>query len=274
MGNIEAALKDFRSGVRYLEEAEDAHSLATAWSLISMCYEKQQNVDAAIFYTRKSLQLAKATSNQPTLLEAAKRLAALYASTSRLDSAYIYEKLASHTDSTINNTKKTAKIELLKYEEQVRQKGLADQREATAKKKVEAFQKWIIVGLITTLFIALIILGRRKKHPKAIGALSFVVLLLAFEFITFIIHPIVDRITDHKPIYMVPILAIVAAIIGPLHHRFSYWLKQKLGNKEFQHHPEKKTGTIDQPEQPLVDRMEAQHEINVKSNSGKHPQET
>ena len=228
------AMSDFHSGIYYMEKAEDDHSLATAWYSLSLCFDKTKKPDSAIYYANKSVAMAKSTLNYPTLLDAATHLSKLYAAAKKLDSAYVYEKLASQTDNIINNNKAAAKIEQLKYQELARQQRNLAIQEAKARSRIENIQKVMIVGFIVTLFILIAILSRRRINKKAMQALSFLSLLLAFEFITFIIHPIIEDVTHHNPIYMVLILAGVAGILGPLHHRLTHWFQHKLGHK----HPE------------------------------------
>ena len=57
------------------------------------------------------------------------------------------------------------------------------------------------------------------------GVLS---LLLAFEFITLLIHPLIEKFTNHAPVLELIILVVLAAILIPLHHQLTRWLKAKL----------------------------------------------
>lgn len=53
-------------------------------------------------------------------------------------------------------------------------------------------------------------------------------LLMLFEFISLFLHPYIEALTHHTPIYMLLILVGIAAIILPLHHKLEHLVKEKL----------------------------------------------
>lgn len=236
---IEEALKDLRSGIYYMKEIDDNYNLASAWSSLAQCFGKLKNSDSLEFYAKKAIEMGDSTSNYGIVLEAASELSKHYAATGNYSSYYVYKELAAKNDSIINDNRQTARIEQLKVQEQIRQDGIVAKKLEAAELRSQNIQKGIIIGLIITLFIALLIFSQKNIHPRAIEALSVIVLLLVFEFITLIIHPYVEKLTHHNPIYMLMILAGVAAFLGPLHHRLTHLLKHKLVHKH--HHSHKKT---------------------------------
>ena len=246
-GRFEEALREIREGIYYLTAFEDNHSLSMAWSTYALCFKKLKKIDSFEFYSKKAIEMGNATSNHAAVLEAANELAKHYAAVQNYPAYYQYKELATTKDSIINSNKRTARIEQLKKQEEIRQVKKIAQETAAAKARIHTVQKVVIVGFIVTLFIAMIILTKRKANPKAIKALSFICLLLVFEFITFIIHPYIDKLTDHEPIYMVLILAIVAGLLGQLHHKLAHWLEKKLIHKKVSRNPQE-TETPEQTE--------------------------
>ena len=236
----EEALKDLRSGIYYMKEIDDNYSLATAWYTLALCFSKLNNTDSMVFYAKKAIEMGDSTSNYVTVLDAANQLSKHYSAIGNYSSYYIYKELAAKKDSIINDNRQTARIEQLKVQEQMRQDGIAARKIERAELRSQNIQKGIIIGLIITLFIALLVFSQKNVHPRAIEALSVIVLLLAFEFITLIIHPYVEKLTHHNPIYMLMILAGVAAVLGPLHHRLTHLLKHRLTHKRHHHHSHKK----------------------------------
>ena len=237
---IEEALKDLRSGIYYMKEIQDDYSLATAWFSLALCFNKLNKTDSMVFYTKKAIEIGDSTSNHAAVLDAANLLSKYYSAKGNFSTYHIYKELAAKKDSIINDNKRTARIEQLKLQEEIRQEGIVAKNLELAELRSQNIQKGIIIGLIITLFIALLIFSQKNIHPRAIEALSVIVLLLAFEFITLIIHPYVEKLTHHNPIYMLMILAGVAAILGPLHHRLTHLLKHKLVHKHHHHHSHKK----------------------------------
>lgn len=68
-------------------------------------------------------------------------------------------------------------------------------------------------------------------NARFIIFLGAVALLLFFEFINLLLHPFLENITHHSPALMLGALAIIAAILVPLHHRLEKWIKVKLVEK-------------------------------------------
>ncbi|HRH70445.1 MAG TPA: hypothetical protein PLB89_13135, partial [Flavobacteriales bacterium] len=66
---------------------------------------------------------------------------------------------------------------------------------------------------------------------KAIKNLSLIALLLFFEFINLLLHPLLDRITDHSPILMLLCMAAIAGLLIPMHHRMEHWITNMLASK-------------------------------------------
>jgi len=62
-------------------------------------------------------------------------------------------------------------------------------------------------------------------------------LLLVFEFITLFIHPFVQRISNHLPVLELGILVALAAVLVPLHHKMTHWLREKLAHIAQHHQP-------------------------------------
>ena len=52
-----------------------------------------------------------------------------------------------------------------------------------------------------------------------------------FEFITVFIHPYLEKVTNHTPIYILLISVGVALLLAPLDHRLTDWVKVKLAKK-------------------------------------------
>lgn len=251
-GRFEEAVREIRGGIQYMTAVEDNHSLSMAWSTYALCFKELGKIDSFEFYAKKAIEMGNSTSNHAAVLEASNELAKHYAAVQNYPAYYQYKELATTKDSIINSNKRTARIEQLKKQEEIRQVKKIAQETAEAKARIHTVQKVVIVGFIVTLFIALIISTKKKANQKAIKALSFICLLLVFEFITFIIHPYIDKLTDHEPIYMVLILAIVAGLLGQLHHKLAHWLEEKLIHKR-KHHPLHKKGQP-VPAEPIAHR--------------------
>ena len=61
--------------------------------------------------------------------------------------------------------------------------------------------------------------------------LSVVVLLMVFEFINLLIHPFLEKVTNHTPALMLLELVAIATLIVPLHHKLEHLSINKLVEK-------------------------------------------
>ena len=62
----------------------------------------------------------------------------------------------------------------------------------------------------------------------ALKYLGLLGLLLLFEFIAIFVHPYIDELTGHQPVWMLIILVMIAAVLVPLHHKMEHWVKEHL----------------------------------------------
>ena len=74
-------------------------------------------------------------------------------------------------------------------------------------------------------------LSRYKASKSTAKFLGVVALLLVFEFVSLLIHPKIEKLTNHNQVYMLLILLLVASLLVPLHHKLESWIKQKLDHK-------------------------------------------
>ena len=83
-----------------------------------------------------------------------------------------------------------------------------------------------ILGIFLLIFSRTAVVG-----AKAIRNLSLIALLLFFEFINLLLHPFLDRVTNHSPLLMLLCMAAIAGLLIPLHHRMEHWITNMLVSK-------------------------------------------
>jgi uncharacterized membrane protein (DUF106 family) len=114
---------------------------------------------------------------------------------------------------------------------------LKEQEDAKLKaEKVAArshnIQFGIIALIVITLGIFLLIFSRTSiVGAKAIKNLSLIALLLFFEFINLLVHPMLGEITHHSPLLMLLCMAAIAGLLIPLHHRMEKLITDVLVSK-------------------------------------------
>jgi NADH:ubiquinone oxidoreductase subunit 3 (subunit A) len=61
--------------------------------------------------------------------------------------------------------------------------------------------------------------------------LGVLALLIVFEFINLLLHPLLGNLTHHSPLLMLAGMVCIAALIIPVHHRLEKFVTHKLIEK-------------------------------------------
>ena len=155
-------------------------------------------------------------------------LSELYKKENKIDSAFVYHQIMYNLRDSLQSIEKVKRLESITIEEQLRQKEIAEQLEQDKKEMREKLQLLFIGIMIPAFFLLSIYLSKKKVHRKIIEYSGIVSLLLLFEYITLLIHPLVAEKTNHSPFLEIIILVLIASIITPLHHRIEHWLMNRL----------------------------------------------
>ena len=156
----------------------------------------------------------------------------LFDKLNQTDSAYYYSKVESGIRELIFNQDNQNTIQALAFKEQLRN------IEDKAKKNEEALQRkqniqysLIALGIITLLILYLLLSRSFITNTKLIEFFGVVALLIVFEFLNLLLHPFLERITNHSPVLMLLALVCIAALLVPLHHKVEKWATAKLVEK-------------------------------------------
>ncbi|MBL0035039.1 MAG: hypothetical protein IPP26_04565 [Flavobacteriales bacterium] len=187
---------------------------------------------AAIADGRRAMRVSSEGGNLEGQVGASDLLRRAYKAMGHADSAYHYFELrVMYADSLINATN------LNKLQNMALAQELKEQEDAKLKSEEVAarsrnIQFGIIALIVITLGIFLLVFSRTAVvGAKAIKNLSLIALLLFFEFINLLLHPFLDRITNHSPILMLLCMAAIAGLLIPLHHRMEKLITNMLVSK-------------------------------------------
>ena len=170
--------------------------------------------------------------NSPvSLADITKQLSSLFKRSGRLDSAFVYQEMAMNAKDSLNSQEKEKKIQMLTFNEQLRQTEIAEQERKSIETRKRNLEFSGIAIFIPTFFFLVLLLGKRKVRSRTIEFLGILSLLFLFEFIVLFIHPYIGHWTHESPIWMLLILVIIAVVLVPLHHRLEKWMKEKLTTK-------------------------------------------
>jgi hypothetical protein len=130
---------------------------------------------------------------------------------------------------------KTRNMEAMSFREQMRQQELAAEKIKAIDERKQNIQFALIAfGIISFIIIFLLLSRSLITNTKMIEFLGVVALLIVFEFLNLLLHPFLERVTNHSPVLMLLALVCIAALLVPLHHKVEKWATAKLVEKNKQ----------------------------------------
>jgi tetratricopeptide (TPR) repeat protein len=238
-GNIDLAISFFRTGIPVMSEINDKQFLSNTYHGMSQAYQRKQENDSAIYYGRLALISAAEGKFLKEELNADTLLSRLFEVQKNSDSALHYLKLGRNIADSISNEEKIREVQNLHIAVQLHQEELKRAKKEWSNK----MQLLAITIFLVVFFITLLIISRRKTKPRVLEYIGIVGLLVLFEFITVFIHPYLEKVTNHTPIYILLISVGVALLLAPLDHRLTDWVKVKLAKKRGKSHSRKTRST-------------------------------
>ncbi|MBL7963644.1 MAG: hypothetical protein JNM31_07340 [Flavobacteriales bacterium] len=191
-----------------------------------------KDANAAIDMGKRALAVAEQTENLPGSIDATELLQEAYHAADKTDSAYLILKLHATLQDSLLNAEAVSKVENMRFGQQLKEKEEEQARIEAQHERSRNIQFGIIALIVITLGIFLLVFSRTAiVGAKAIKNLSLIALLLFFEFINLLLHPFLDRITNHSPILMLLCMAAIAGLLIPLHHRMEKLITNMLVSK-------------------------------------------
>jgi tetratricopeptide (TPR) repeat protein len=216
--------------ITLLKKTQDRTWLQNCYTYISDYYMTTGQADSAMIYTEKALTEAKATTYKAGILDAMKKLGALNDGHDQVKATWYY-KNALALNEQLFDSEKTRDFQNLIVADDQRQKELAEQKRIAEEERKENLQLVAIALFIPIFLMVVFFLSRTKLHRGLIDFMGVLSLLLAFEFITLLLHPLIEQVTHHAPVLELIILVVIAAVLVPLHHQLTHWLKEKLSRR-------------------------------------------
>ncbi len=121
------------------------------------------------------------------------------------------------------------------FENEVRQQELTQEKVKHEEQRKQNIQYALIaLGIITFIILFLLLSRSFITNTKLITFFGVVALLIVFEFLNLLLHPFLERVTNHSPVLMLLALVCITALLVPLHHRVEKWATTKLVEKNKQ----------------------------------------
>lgn len=211
--------------------------------------------DTAIVYAKKAIAEVQGTPFATMVMKPAQLLTDLYRKTD-VDSAFKYSEMYRTANDSLYNFKAIQETQLMTFEEEARQQELAVVQAQENEQRQQNIQYALIALGIVVLVLLFLILSRSFiASAKVISFLSVVALLIVFEFLNLVLHPVIGSITHHSPLLMLLGLVCIAALLVPLHHKLEKWATKRLVEKNVEIRLAKAKRTVAQlepdPEAPV-----------------------
>ncbi|MDB5145324.1 MAG: Tetratricopeptide repeat-containing protein [Mucilaginibacter sp.] len=239
--DFQSAIKFYKKGIRLIESQKVYKDLIEGYNGIASVYKDMMQLDSSIVYSKKALTIGKATPFLLGMLESSSMLSKIYLGRNNLDSTVKYMALILTIKDTLYNQQKTREFQNLVFKEQLREQEIEESKVRAEEQRKQNIQLLATAAFIPLFFVAVLILWRRKINPRIIQFMVLIGLLLFFEFISLLIHPLLELWTHHTPILMLLALVVIASILVPSHHGLEKWLKTRLtASTNILHHEEMK----------------------------------
>jgi tetratricopeptide (TPR) repeat protein len=225
------ALNYYYKGLQYAFRQTNSALNSDLHNSIATCYLDIGKRDSAIKYARTTLGEAVKMKYELNILNSYTNLAAAYESVNN-DSAVKYFKMAAEIRKKQFSAKNKTEVANLTFDEQQRQKDKLTQEERIRKDRKRDLQLASIgVGLISFLIIFILLSQSIVVKSGLVKFLGVIALLLSFEFINLLIHPIIGELTHHSQILMFLTMVCLAALLVPALHRLEKWITSVLVEK-------------------------------------------
>ena len=186
-------------------------------------------------YALRLLKTGNNVNNNIIKLSAAGFLNIAYNNLNQPDSAYFYLSMQSALKDSVFSQSNFNKIQALAFNEQIRKIDEEIKLAAAKEERKQNIQYALIaLGILTLLILYLLLSRSFITNTKLIEFFGVIGLLIVFEFLNLLLHPFLERVTNHSPVLMLLALVCIAALLVPLHHRVEKWATAKLVEKNKQ----------------------------------------
>jgi tetratricopeptide (TPR) repeat protein len=232
LNNNELALSYYRISLNHAVSKQSIRDLYLSYLGMGKYYEHLRNEDSAFYYYRRSFMIAAATGTTRSFIKPAQWLYSYFKQHAKTDSAlYFLESMIAARDS-IDAIKKAVELQSISFEEDLRQQDMLADKERLERERSHDIQLALLfIAVLATILLFLLLSRSIIVSPGVIGFLGVLVLLIVFESINLLLHPLLQRVTNDSPFLMLLSLVAIAAVIVPLHHRLQQWATNKLVEK-------------------------------------------
>ena len=196
---------------------------------------KNNRLTEANLQTQLLWNITRRNNNQNLKLQVAALKRELCEKLNQTDSAYYFSRMEANIKDSIFNQNNLNTIQALAFKEQLRMIEDTASKSAEDEQRKQNIQFVLMAIGIISLFIFYLLLSRSFiTNTKLIEFFGVIALLIVFEFLNLLLHPFLEKITNHSPVLMLLALVCIAALLVPMHHKAEHWATKKLVEKNKQ----------------------------------------
>jgi len=238
LGSIQVKLKNPVLALSYLNlsleegyKIESPKYINIPYTAIAEFYLNANQKDSAITYSKKAISAVKNSAFETMVIKPAKLLTEIYRNVN-IDSAFKYSEMYRTAKDSLFSTKAIQQTQLMTFEEGARLQELSVVQAKDEEQRKQNIQYAVIALVIITFVILFLILSRSFiANTKLIEFFGVIALLVLFEFLNLLLHPLLENITHHTPVFMLLALVCIASLLVPMHHKIEKWATRKLVEK-------------------------------------------
>jgi hypothetical protein len=250
LGSIQAKLNNSTLALSYLKlSLEEGYKIKSpkyiniSYTAIAEYFQRAGQKDSAIAYSLKAIAAVKNSSFETMVIKPAKLLTDIYRNVN-VDSAFKYSEMYKTAKDSVFSIKAIQQTQLMTFEEDARQQETGVVKAKEEEQRKQNIQYAVMALVIITFIILFLVLSRSFiTNTRLIEFFGVIALLIVFEFLNLLLHPLLENITHHTPVFMLLALVCIASLLVPMHHRIEKWATRKLveKNKEVRLAAAKKT---------------------------------
>jgi tetratricopeptide (TPR) repeat protein len=237
MANVQSKLGNSQLAIGYYNMAlancspSSAKYLNIIYTGLAQHYQSQHQKDSSEYYARKAIAIV---TNSPLfyLSSAPAQLLSTMYENNNCDSTLKYAKIFKTANDSLFNNKTNQQIQLMTFDEDLRQQQLAQEKIKTDEQRHQNIQFALIAfGIISFIVIFLLFSRSIVANEKLISFFGILGLLVVFEFVNLLLHPWLASFTHESPVLMLLALVAIASLLIPFHHKMEHWIKEKMVEK-------------------------------------------
>jgi hypothetical protein len=238
LGSIHGKMKNpvlasgyFEMSVAEAKKLGSARYLNETYTNMALYYYSIDKIDSSLACAKKAIAAVTNTPFSNKTIKPAKLLLDFYQNTNS-DSAIKFFKLYRAANDSVFSAQTIQQAQIVSFEDQLRRDQIAAEKTEAAEQRKKNIQYVLIsIGILTLIILYLLLSRSFITDERLIEFFGIIALLIVFEFLNLLLHPLLENITNHSPIIMLLALVCIAGLLVPLHHRVEKWATARLVEK-------------------------------------------